>query len=40
MFGSSDNPPSIMIDSEVEAENDIRDSKESEPTSLLSDKVS
>ncbi|ONI08480.1 hypothetical protein PRUPE_5G180400 [Prunus persica] len=39
MFGSSDNPPSIMIDSEVEAENDIRDSKESEPTSLLSDKV-
>ncbi|CAL2261563.1 unnamed protein product [Prunus armeniaca] len=39
MFGSSDNPPSIMIDSEVEAENDIRDNKESEPTSLLSDKV-
>ncbi|BFG32640.1 hypothetical protein CerSpe_189140 [Prunus speciosa] len=39
MFGSSDNPPSIRIDSEVEAENDIKDSKESEPTSLLSDKV-
>lgn len=40
MFGASDNPPSIMIDSEVEAEDDNKDCKESEPPSLLSEKVS
>lgn len=38
MFGASD--PSIMIDSEVEAEDDNKDYKESEPPSLLSEKVS
>ncbi|KAL6183201.1 hypothetical protein ACLB2K_044612 [Fragaria x ananassa] len=39
MFGASDNRPSIMINGEVEAENDSKDCKESEPPSLLSEKV-
>ncbi|KAB2633419.1 hypothetical protein D8674_029666 [Pyrus ussuriensis x Pyrus communis] len=41
MFGASDDRPTIVMDSDIEAENDINDSKESEPTttSLLSDKV-
>lgn len=39
MFGASDNPPSIMIDSEVEAEDDNKDCKKSEPPSLLSEEV-
>ncbi|KAM1186303.1 hypothetical protein ACFXTH_015437 [Malus domestica] len=41
MFGASDDRPIIVMDSEIEAENDINNSKESEPTttSLLSDKV-
>ncbi|KAM5570579.1 luc7-like protein 3 [Rosa sericea] len=39
MFGASDNQPSIMIDSDVEVENDNKDCKESEPPSLLSEKV-
>ncbi|XP_050377994.1 uncharacterized protein LOC126795194 [Argentina anserina] len=39
MFGASDNRPTIVIDREVEAENDNKDCKESEPPSLLSEKV-
>ncbi|KAL6178159.1 hypothetical protein ACLB2K_049678 [Fragaria x ananassa] len=39
MFGASDNRQSIMINSEVEAEKDNKDCKESEPPSLLSEKV-
>ncbi|KAM1377488.1 hypothetical protein ACFX2F_039086 [Malus domestica] len=41
MFGASDDRPTIVMDSEIEAENDTKDSKESEPTTtvLLSDTV-
>ncbi|KAM0982533.1 hypothetical protein ACFX2I_015403 [Malus domestica] len=41
MFGASDDRPTIVMDSEIEAENNINDSIESEPTttSLLSEKV-
>ncbi|KAL6181524.1 hypothetical protein ACLB2K_048179 [Fragaria x ananassa] len=39
MFGASDNRQSIMINSEVEAEKDNKECKESEPPSLLSEKV-
>ncbi|XP_048445953.1 splicing regulatory glutamine/lysine-rich protein 1 [Pyrus x bretschneideri] len=41
MFGASDDRPTIVMDSEIEEENDTKDSKESEPTTtvLLSDTV-